>query len=92
MRDMDDDEFYQRLRRLVGRRFTLADGEWQVVDVLPQDGALVIQCLEGAESRIQADAYGNPTRRCPDPRLIRVFDETGRLSPEGDTLLRALRA
>ena len=75
---MADAEFYRRMRPLVGRRFRLYDGEeWQLLDILPEEHSLVLGRLRRAGSPIQADAFGNPTRRAPETRIIPYTDENG---------------
>lgn len=90
MARMNSHELYLRLRVLVGRHCLLEDGEWQILDILEDETALVIQRLSGSGG-IQSDAYGNPLRMAPETRTVRYTDETGQISDEAGALLASLQ-
>ena len=88
---MDNHEFFERLRTLIGRRCAMADGEWQIIDVLEAEDAVVIQRLSGGMAPIQTNAFGSPSRRAPDIRLVPLSAEHGRFTPAAEALLRNLQ-
>ena len=91
---MDNPELTRRMRALVGRRCVLSDGEWQVLDVLPDEDSIVIRRVGAGAgpSPVQADAWGNATRRAPETRIVPFTDDNGDISAEAEALLRALQS
>jgi hypothetical protein len=87
---MDENELYRRLRALVGRTAMLDGVEWQVLEVLPDEEALVLYRLSAGTVPIQPDAYGNASRRAPETRLVRYADTEG-ITDEALVLLGALQ-
>ncbi len=56
---------HQQLTRLIGKRFRYRGQVWVIVEVMREEDALVIVPEQAARERhIQADQYGNATRRC----------------------------
>ncbi len=56
---------HTQLIKLIGKRFRYRGQVWVIVEVMREEDALVIVPEEAARNRhIQADQYGNATRRC----------------------------
>ncbi len=56
---------HAQLIRLIGKRFRYKGDVWVIVEVMREEDALVIVPEQATrERRIQADQYGNATRRC----------------------------
>jgi hypothetical protein len=56
---------HSQLTKLIGKRFRYQGQVWTIVEVMREEDALVIMPEEVTrERRIQADQYGNATRRC----------------------------
>ena len=91
---MDNPELTRRMRALVGRRCVLSDGEWQVLDVLPDEDSIVIRRVGAGAGPppVQAAAWGNATRRPPETRIVPFTEDNGDISAEAEALLRALQS
>lgn len=70
----ESDELLQRLRSLIGSRVRLHGDPFQVIEVLPEGPALVLQALDAAHV-IQANAQGEASRRVP--RLVELNARLG---------------
>ncbi len=58
-------DMHSQLTKLIGKRFRYRGQAWIIVEVMRDEDALVIVPEQAArERRIQADQYGNATRRC----------------------------
>ena len=79
MQVLDDKQLMKRLRALIGSRFHYLKQDWSLVEILVEEGTLVLSSLE-KHAPIQADQYGQPARRSPENLVIPVFN------PEGDGL------
>ncbi|WP_457676590.1 hypothetical protein [Thiolapillus sp.] len=56
---------HTQLAKLIGQRFLFRGKVWLIVEILREEDALVIAPEQAAQhQRIQADQYGNATRRC----------------------------
>ena len=56
---------HSQLIKLIGKRFRYRGKVWIIVEVMREEDALVIVPEEATRERqIQADQYGNATRRC----------------------------
>ncbi len=56
---------HTQLTQLIGQRFLYQGKVWIIVEILREEDALVIVPEQAAMNRrIQADQYGNATRRC----------------------------
>jgi hypothetical protein len=56
---------HTQLTKLIGQRFLFRGKVWLIVEILREEDALVIAPEQAAQNqRIQADQYGNATRRC----------------------------
>jgi hypothetical protein len=72
---MNDFQFTGRLRNIVGQRFQYLGKNWMAIDILPDEGRLVLAASD-AGNPIQADQYGQPTRRSPETLMIPLYGET----------------
>lgn len=85
---MTSEILIQRLRGLVGSRFRYLDITWRLVEVLGQEDALVIVRIEDNSTSVQANQYGQPTRRVPQTLTLPLSDgEQGGYSDEVLALL-----
>ncbi len=56
---------HTQLTKLIGQRFLFRGKVWIIVEILREEDALVIVPEQATQNqRIQADQYGNATRRC----------------------------
>jgi hypothetical protein len=89
---MNDHTLFHRLRKLIGRRCRHLGQRCTVLEVLEDEGVLVLRCEEGPPP-IQRDQFDQPLRRAAETLLIQVLDTDGsRLSPELMDLLSSLPA
>ncbi len=79
---MDDSILTERIRSLVGSHFNYLGKTWLLIEVLADEGKLVL--ADAAENAaIQVDQYGQPLRRAPETCLIPLFDaDSGAYSEE----------
>ena len=73
-----DDEILTRMRGLIGRHFDYLGERWTLIEVLADDGTVVL-CRANAAT-IQADQYGRANRRCAETMMVPI------LSDDGETL------
>lgn len=88
---MNNPEFQRRTRALIGRTCLLNGIEWQVLDTLSEEMSLVLRRVGPASAPIQKDAFGSPSRRAPETRIVPLFEEDGELTEEARQLLLALQ-
>ena len=88
---MNDPELQRRTRALIGRTCRLNGAEWQVLDILSEEMGIVLRRAGPASAPIQKDAFGSPSRRAPETRIVPLFDEDGELTEEARQLLLALQ-
>jgi hypothetical protein len=89
---MRDHTLFHRLRKLIGRRCRHLAQLCTVLEVLEDEGVLVLRCEEGPPP-IQRDQFDQPLRRAAETRLVPVLDADGsHLSPELMELLTTLPA
>ena len=70
---MDDLILTERIRSLVGSHFNYLGKTWLLIEVLTDEGKLVL--ADAAQNApIQVDQYGQPLRRAPETLLIPLFD------------------
>lgn len=82
---MNDQEFYRRIRRLVGRRCRHLGRHCMLIDVLAEEGVLVLRCDDGAPP-IQGDQFGHATRRAVETLEIPLFSDSQRETLSEDVL------
>jgi hypothetical protein len=89
---LNDEEFFRRLRILIGRRCRHLGYLCTLVEVLEREATVILRCEE-ALPPIQADQFGQPLRRAAETRQVPVLDDDGEnLSAEILDLLTALEA
>lgn len=88
---MDDQEFYRRMRKLIGRRCRHLQQNCTLLEVLADEGLLILRCEEGIRP-IQADQFGQALRRASETVQIAVLEEDREtLTPEALELLVSLQ-
>jgi hypothetical protein len=88
---MIDPNLLDRLSTLLGRTCLHRGQPWRLIDLLPEEGLLV---LESAEERpaIQLNQFGRASHRAPDLCQIQVLaGDSEALSQELEELLGVLR-
>ncbi len=85
----DTEAFAERLRRLIGRDCQFYGRPCRIVDVLAEDGRMVLEARETTPP-IQTDQYGQATYRANDHIEVAFFDSAGEFSEELTHLLDGL--
>jgi len=89
---LNDNEFFRRLRKLIGRRCRHYGQSCTLIEVLEWEQVIVLRCEE-AIPPIQADQFGQALRRASETRQVPVLDADGEsLSTEVLDLLGAFEA
>ena len=83
---LDDNLLLERMRSLIGSRFTYLHRDWVLIEVLGNEGQLVLSALQGT-APIQPDQYGQPSRRVPENLTIPVFSQDGESLSEDAMML-----
>lgn len=80
-----------QLRRLIGQTVTLENQSCQIVEVLEDGPALVVECVEGG-GRIQANQFGDGNRRVHQHHTVPIFSSVGeqQLHPIFEQIWQAL--
>lgn len=71
-----DRRFLERLQRLIGRDCSYLGRRCSVVDILWDEGALILQGREQLPP-IQTDQYGQATSRSNELLQVPIFDKEG---------------
>ena len=71
---MNDSGFMQRLRRLIGRDCRYLGQSCRLVEILADEGTLVLEA-RGGTPPIQTDLYGQAAYRANEVMLIPIFGE-----------------
>ncbi|MDX8398118.1 MAG: hypothetical protein R8K49_07360 [Mariprofundaceae bacterium] len=66
------------LRALIGRRVSYMSKSYELIDVLIEDGLLILSADEGAD--VQEDSYGRAHRLVPHQQNLRFRDAEGQAS------------
>jgi len=80
-RDMVDAELqnliqnHDALARLIGQRVRYLNEEYEVTDLLPEEGLLILSADEGTD--VQEDSYGRPNRLVPKRQNLKFRDAEG---------------
>jgi len=61
--------------RLIGRRVQYQNASYEVTDVLPEEGLIILSAIEGSD--VQEDSYGRPTRLVPKRQNLHFRDAEG---------------
>ncbi|WP_428604607.1 hypothetical protein [Sedimenticola sp.] len=69
---MQDQDFILRMRSLIGSHFNHLGKEWVLHEVLADEGALVLSDPSNS-SVIQANLFGEPSRKGPETVMIPLF-------------------
>jgi hypothetical protein len=75
-----DSDLLQRLRDLVGKQVRYSGNACSIIEVLEAEQALVVRC-ESSERVIQANQFGEATRRVQEVHTLPLFDDSHRLNP-----------
>ena len=73
---MDMENLTSRLRALIGSRLRYQGQSCRVIEVLEPGPVLILEC-ENAHGVIQANQYGDATRRVPRTINLSVLNEDG---------------
>jgi hypothetical protein len=87
----DSQSFMERLRRIIGRECRFYGRSCRVVEILIDEGLLVLESREPTPP-IQADQYGQAAYRANDHIEVTLFDQAGDLSEDLMQLLDGLSA
>lgn len=68
------------LKLLLGKQLDYKGSICEVIDVLEDDPALVLQSL-ASQDKIQPDQYGEAHRRAPETFTVSVFDQNNQPKP-----------
>ncbi|MGE5154686.1 MAG: hypothetical protein ACM3ST_11800 [Bdellovibrio bacteriovorus] len=71
---MIDPHLHQRLSRLLGHACLHRGRTWRLLDLLPQEGVLVLECTDGGTG-IQLDQFGRASHRAPDLHQVPLLSE-----------------
>jgi hypothetical protein len=89
---LDEQVFFRRLRKLIGRRCRHWGQRCVLVEVLADERSVVLLCEEGTPP-IQGDQFGRALRRACETRQVSVLAPDGEgLSAEMMELLQGLEA
>ncbi len=75
---------YDALARLIGQRVRYLNEEYEVTDLLPEEGLLIISSDDGSD--VQEDSYGRPHRLVPKRQNLKFRDAEGNPSSIWDEL------
>jgi hypothetical protein len=67
-----DQEVLRRLRNLIGRDCAYLGRRCLIIDVVSEEGALILQTREGPPP-IQVDQYGHPTNRANELLQVPIY-------------------
>ncbi|HKI61269.1 MAG TPA: hypothetical protein VKA31_03155 [Mariprofundaceae bacterium] len=73
LQDMVDDA--EAMCLLIGRRVRYLDVEYEVTDLLPAEGLMILSADDGDD--VQEDIYGRPHRLVPKRQNLRFRDAEG---------------
>ncbi len=66
---------HDALARLIGQRVRYLNEEYEVTDLLPEEGLLILSADEGTD--VQEDSYGRPNRLVPKRQNLKFRDAEG---------------
>lgn len=69
---MNDRDYIQRIRPLIGNHFIHLGREWELIEVLADEGAVVLSD-PSRRSVIQTNLFGEPSRRGPETVLVPLY-------------------
>jgi len=68
-------EDHDALARLIGQRVRYLNEEYEVTDLLPEEGLMILSADEGSD--VQEDSYGRPHRLVPKRQNLKFRDAEG---------------
>ena len=68
-------EDHDALARLIGQRVRYLGEAYEVTDLLPEEGLLILSSDHGSD--VQEDSYGRPNRLVPKRQNLRFRDAEG---------------
>ena len=66
---------HDALARLIGQRVRYLNEEYEVTDLLPEEGLMILSADEGTD--VQEDSYGRPNRLVPKRQNLKFRDAEG---------------
>lgn len=69
---MDDKDFIQRIRPLIGNHFVHLGRKWELIEVLADEGAVVL-AAPSHTAVIQTNLFGEPSRKGPETVLVPLY-------------------
>ncbi|MCW8889935.1 MAG: hypothetical protein OQL20_04670 [Sedimenticola sp.] len=72
---MNDQAFLQRIRTLIGSHFMYEGREWVLHEVLSDEGSVVL-ADPSSQAIIQANLFGEPSRKGPETTLVPLYGDT----------------
>ncbi len=68
-------EDHDALAGLIGKRVRYLDEEYEVTDLLPEEGLMILSADSGSD--VQEDSYGRPHRLVPKRQNLKFRDAEG---------------
>jgi len=68
-------EDYDALSKLIGKRVRYLNEEYEVTDLLPAEGLMILSADDGSD--VQEDSYGRPHRLVPKRQNLKFRDAEG---------------
>jgi len=68
-------ENHDALAGLIGQRVRYLNAEYEVTDLLPEEGLIILSADEGTD--VQEDSYGRPNRLVPKRQNLKFRDAEG---------------
>lgn len=80
---MNDRAFIQRIRPLIGTHFMHLGREWELIEILADEGTVVLSD-PSRRAVIQTNLFGEPSRKGPETVLVPLYgnDDQDTLSEE----------
>lgn len=80
----------QRLRAAIGQVVQVQDRACRIMEVLEDEASIVVECLD-MDKTIQANQFGDATRRVAQTRTIPLYDHEHNPNPDIELLFEALQ-
>lgn len=90
MGEDDDTELLLSLRSAIGQVVQVQDRACRIMEVLEDEASVVVECL-GMDKTIQANQFGDATRRVAQTRTIPLYDREHNPHPDIQLLFQALQ-
>jgi len=69
---LNDRDYIQRIRPLIGNHFIHLGREWELIEVLADEGAVVLSD-PSRRAVIQTNLFGEPSRKGPETVLVPLY-------------------